>query len=570
MLCNRIKELYKMETQRCYIYTRVSTSMQVDGFSLDAQRNSILKYADYKSLKVVGEYSDEGKSGKNTEGRPDFKRMIADIEAQKDNVNYVLVYKLSRFGRNAADVLNSLQKMQDYNVNLICTEESIDSSQGSGKVMISILSAIAEIERDNILVQTMAGRQQKAKEGKWNGGFAPYGYNLIDGKLEVVDDEAKIIQIIYDKFVHTNMGMSAIAKYLNQQGYSKKIRHNGSLEQFATSFVRGVLDNPVYCGKIAYGRRKTEKIEGTRNEFHIVKQDDYPIYDGIHKPIVSVEEWNAAHKRRMETGVKCPKTYSLGHEYILSGILKCPVCGASMYGNVSRKRKPDGTNYKDYYFYVCKHRKLVDGHKCSFSKQWGQNKIDNAVEEVIKKLVQNPKFENAIKDKISSKIDVSELETTLDNLKKELRKANGAKDKISEQMDNLDVDDSMYENKYSDFQMRLNKLYDKIGNLEKDINDTTMRIINITQKKISGDKVYRFLSFFDKVYGQFTDLEKKQFMQSFLKSVEIYPEEREDGRILKSIKFSFPVYFDGKEVHEISWDKKTSVETIVLLQRQDM
>ena len=67
----------------------------------------------------------------------------------------VLVFKLSRFGRNAADVLNSLQRMQDFGVNLICVEDGIDSSKDSGKLMISVLSAVAEIERENILVQTM-------------------------------------------------------------------------------------------------------------------------------------------------------------------------------------------------------------------------------------------------------------------------------------------------------------------------------------------------------------------------------------------------------------------------------
>ena len=165
-----------MRKKNCYIYTRVSTSMQVDGFSLDAQKERLRKYADFQELAVAGEYSDEGKSGKSIEGRLEFQCMLSDIASGKDNVEYVLVFKLSRFGRNAADVLSSLQLMQDYGVNLICVEDGIDSSKDSGKLMISVLSAVAEIERENILVQTMEGRKQKAREGKWNGGFAPYGY----------------------------------------------------------------------------------------------------------------------------------------------------------------------------------------------------------------------------------------------------------------------------------------------------------------------------------------------------------------------------------------------------------
>ena len=105
------------------------------------------------------------------------------FENGTDEVQFVLVFKLSRFGRNAADVLNSLQRMQDFGVNLICVEDGIDSSKDSGKLMISVLSAVAEIERENILVQTMEGRKQKAREGKWNGGFDPYGYELVNGVL---------------------------------------------------------------------------------------------------------------------------------------------------------------------------------------------------------------------------------------------------------------------------------------------------------------------------------------------------------------------------------------------------
>jgi hypothetical protein len=74
---------------KCYIYTRVSTSMQVDGYSLDAQKDKLHKYADYQDMIITGEYSDEGKSGKSVEGRPQFQQMLQDIETGKDNVDFV-------------------------------------------------------------------------------------------------------------------------------------------------------------------------------------------------------------------------------------------------------------------------------------------------------------------------------------------------------------------------------------------------------------------------------------------------------------------------------------------------
>ena len=207
--------------------------MQVDGYSLDAQRDKLRKYAAYEDMVVAGEYSDEGFSGKNIQGRQEFQRMLNDIQDCKDGVSYVLVFKLSRFGRNAADVLNSLQLMQDFGVNLICVEDGIDSSKDAGKLMISVLSAVAEIERENIRTQTMAGRVQKAREGKWNGGFAPYGYKLENGNLVIAEDE---VEHIFERFYRvdkshsreiggTGLGL-AIAR-------SAVVMHRGAIKVFS-------------------------------------------------------------------------------------------------------------------------------------------------------------------------------------------------------------------------------------------------------------------------------------------------------------------------------------------------
>ena len=550
--------------KKCYIYTRVSTEMQADGYSLDAQKEKLKKYAQYQEMVIVDEYSDAG-SGKNIADRYDFSRMLSDIKAEKDKIDFVLVFKLSRFGRNAADVLGSLQIMQDYGVNLICVEDGIDSSKDSGKLMISVLSAVAEIERENILIQTMEGRKQKAREGKWNGGFAPYGYKLVEGNLVIAEDEVDVIKVIYNKFTTTNMGINAVASYLNNNGYKKKKRQNGTLDAFSASFVKAVLDNPVYCGKIAYGRRKNEKIQGERNKYHIVKQKEFPIYDGIHEAIVPEEIWQAAQEKRKITGFKYEKKHSLDHANILSGILKCPNCGASMYGNVNRKKKKDGTYYRDYFYYACKHRIKVDGHRCDYRKQWGQSKIDNAVAEIITKLVQNPRFSEAIKQKINSKVDTAELEKQLENLKKEHKQSEGAIKKIGQQLDKLDVFDPSYDRKYEDMQARLDGLYERIDSLEIEMAEVELRIQNVKQEKIKSENVYSILRTFDKLYDKLTDFEKKELMGSFLEKVEIYPQEQENGQILKSLKFRFPIYFNGSEAFGVSWDNETTVETVVLM-----
>ena len=90
-----------------------------------------------------------------------------------------------------------------------------------------------------------------------------------------------------------------------------------------------MLDNPIYCGKLAFGRRKNEKIPGTRNEYHIVKQKDYMLNDGIHEAIISEEMWNQAHRKRQETGVL--KEYGFNLNQLTGDTLESNTDGAILY-----------------------------------------------------------------------------------------------------------------------------------------------------------------------------------------------------------------------------------------------
>ena len=180
------------------------------------------------------------------------------------------------------------------------------------------------------------------------------------------------------------------------------------------------------------------------------------LVDGKHEPIIPEETWREAHVQRESTNKKQPKTHSLDHEHILSRILRCPVCGCGMYGNVNRKKKGGGTYYKDYFYYACKHRLHVDGKRCDYHHQWGEDVIDSAVEEVIKKLVSNPQNKQALRDKIGSRIDTAELEKELEVQQKLLRQQTGTKDRLSEQIDSLDFDDPHYDRKFQDLQERQN------------------------------------------------------------------------------------------------------------------
>ena len=134
-------------------------------------------------------------------------------------------------------------------------------------------------------------------------------------------------------------------------------------------------------------------------------------------------------------------------------------------------------------------------------------------------------------------------------------------------MDNLSVSDEYYDKKYEDIQVRLDKIYDEIEEIETFIEAVETRLYNIKPEKISGDNVYQFLLFFDNLYDRFTDMEKKIFMKRFLEEGNIYEAEQEDGRILRSLKFRFPVFFNEQELYELDWDNESTVESVLLMRR---
>lgn len=531
---------------KCYIYVRVSTEMQVDGYSLEAQKERLTKFADYQGMEVVREYCDAGKSGKNITGRPEFTQMLQDVADERDGVEYILVFKLSRFGRNAADVLNSLQHIQDFGVNLICVEDGIDSSKESGKLTITVLSAVAEIERENILVQTMEGRKQKAREGKWNGGIAPFGYSLDKEKGILVTDsnEAEIVKVIYDKFAHTDIGFDSIAEYLNNHGYVKNRSRDFELGYFTRGIVKKILDNPVYLGKIAYGRIKTEKVKGTRDEYRRVMNDDYLLADGKHDAIIDEATWDAVREKRAETGISWVKIHSMEHAHILSGIVKCPICGAGLSGMVNRRKNKKTGAYKDQFYYRCQHRRrLENGQKCDFKHSYRQEKPNEEVEHIVLDMVRDKNFYDFIASKMEDKVDVSNLQMERNNLREQLRQVEGAKKKLSEQMDKLDVSDRHYNRKYQDMQDRLDNLYDRIDDLEDTIATLSEKMKSAYDEQISAERLYKIVRDFDILYNKIEDFEKKQFFQNFIKSIEIFPDETPDGKVLKHIDFRFPVSY---------------------------
>ena len=341
------------EGKSCVIYIRVSSERQVKGYSLDGQKHYLAECAERRGMTVLDTYVEEGKSGKSIEGRTEFQRMLDDIQSGKVHTDYVLVFKLSRFGRNARDVLNSLEFIMKYGVHLMCVEDGLDSSTSMGKMMITILGAVAELERENIIAQSLLGREEKAKSGGWNGGFAPYGYRLVKGddkskgKLETVPEEKAVVQLVFDMFLNRNMGYTAISGYLNRNGYTRPPAKNAirpSYGEWSSDHIKRMLSNPVYTGRVAWGKRRTEKVPGKDNEYRLVKQDEYILSEVIsHEAFVSKEDFDKVQEIKAIRGKKGNHNIGQYNAHLLSGIVKCPQCGAPMYIGMTKWTNQDGT-----------------------------------------------------------------------------------------------------------------------------------------------------------------------------------------------------------------------------------
>jgi site-specific DNA recombinase len=319
------------KNNRAAIYARVSTDEQArEGFSVAAQIDDLHKYASIHNMDVVHEYVDEGVSGKSISGRPQMKQLLSDAKNQKFDV--VLVYKIDRLSRNLRDALEISDELQQSEVKLISLTESFDTSTPMGMMVFQLMGSFAELERKTIVNRVKSGMTQRAKEGKFNGGVC-LGYVSKDKKLIINDDEAIIVKEIF-KLSEQGLGYKAIVNRINEKGYKTK---RG--KQFSISGVKQILDNPMYIGKISFNKNENWNEKRRKG-----KNPDYILVDGEHEPIITLEQWDKVQSIRKNRSYKPTRSHE---PYILSRIIKCPMCGSGM---VPGRSKVRGLSYR---YYVC-------------------------------------------------------------------------------------------------------------------------------------------------------------------------------------------------------------------------
>ncbi len=552
--------------KKAFAYLRVSTLRQVEeGESLDAQLSAIERYANYEGIEIIKVFRDEGASGKSIAGRAQFSKMLREIEDGAD-VDYVIVFKLSRFGRNVVDAMVSLKTIQDHGANLICTEDKLNSGDTKDKLMFTVMAAFAEMERENILVQTMAGRKQKASDGMWNGAQAPFGYRIkkvSNGSiLEVNEEEAEIIRLIFKMYVSEDKGPYAIAAWLNANGYTKKPRGNMKKSTFAANYIAKVLENPVYTGKIAFGRRQTQQVKGGRGETKMVRTNDYEIYEGQHEAIIDDETWKAAQERRAAHSKPFSKPKK-GHANLLTGMLVCPCCGRKMVANSTQgKIKLDGTRGKATHAYACKYSRKRYGGDCTFTRQYNQKVIDKLVVETVKAVSRSKTYEDKIRESVDQETEEGTLREDVERIKKTLGNNVSAVKKITDQMDHLDVADDTYEILYEDLKRRYVDLLKERPGIERALEVAEEKLESAIQGRLTTDHIYQLLDEFADSFDSIPPEEQKKRIEAIVERVELNPDpdydagESEVSNIVFKVPVTFNVYSadsDTVKINVNSW-----------------
>lgn len=228
----------------------MSTEEQAkDGFSVNAQKDKLTKYAEINEWNIVDYYIDEGISGKNIKDRTEVNRLINDIKEGK--IENVLIYKLDRLTRSMKDLLYLIDLFEKYNCNFNSQTEKIDSSNAVGRMFIKIIGIFAEFERENLAERVTLGYEQKTKEGNYTNCNGVYGYDYIKGgNLVVNKEEAYYVRKIFKWYLNGD-SMLKIATKLRELNVPTK--RGGKWNQ---STINSILNNPLYIGKVRYGVNK--------------------------------------------------------------------------------------------------------------------------------------------------------------------------------------------------------------------------------------------------------------------------------------------------------------------------
>lgn len=454
------------------LYIRVSTEEQAQhGYSIDNQKDRLEAYCKSQGWNNFRFYIDDGYTGTNMD-RPALQKLIKDVNEGK--IQTVIVYRLDRLGRKQKDVLHLLEDVFDKNnVAFKSATEPFDTSTPLGKAMLGILAVFAQLERDTIVERVTSAMQMRTKKGLWNGGPVTLGYRLNDEtkQLEVIPEHAELVLTIFKKFTQ-GQSMGEIASWLHPLLPDHRVNY---------IFVRRILKRPLYIGKV-YNKDL--------------------IVDGSHEPIIPEELWNQAQLEfeKRNSGEAKPI-----RKYLLSGLLKCEICGKSFLP----KRKRSRGKLFEYYECVTHRMMFKDVPRCKT------------------KLVRQDFLENFV---VKSLMDLGELE--LDVVQKQIaatKEGPETKALITELKNKLPAIErkiNRWKRAYEDEEINIGEWRELTSELKEERNAIELRIEELEGQQQTGMKASELLSLAKEAAENWEDMtfeERQVILRTVISKIVISP-----------------------------------------------
>lgn len=333
---------------RAVIYARYSSHQQTEQ-SIEGQLRDCRQYAADNGLRVVGTYIDRAKTGTN-DNRAEFQRMLRESKAGV--FDYVIVWKIDRFGRNREDIAFNRALLRRNGATVVSAKENIPEGP-EGIILEGLLESLAEYYSAELNGKVVRGMRESAYKCRYNGSAVPLGFRITaDKRFEIDPDTAPTVHLIFDQ-CEAGKRPAEIARELNEKGFRTMLGN-----KFGVTAVCRILENRFYCG--------------------VYKWDDIVIPDGVPR-IISDEQFEKV-ARIMEKKKKAPvQPKHAGVSYLLTGKVFCGLCGSPVFGDSGTGKHGDR-----HYYYTCKARKI--GRTCelkSVRKEWLEGEIAARVAEFI-------------------------------------------------------------------------------------------------------------------------------------------------------------------------------------------
>lgn len=395
------------------IYIRVSTKRQVEeGYSLEAQKERLIKLCETNGYIVYKVYADEGKSGKDT-NRPAFQEMMKDMKNKC--FDKILVMKLDRISRSVIDLEIMIREMQEYNINFESASEKIDTSSSFGMMFVRLLAIFAQFERERIKERINDTFETMIQEGKAITGEQPIGYKRDENNHVVIDEEeAPLVNYFFDTYEKYN-SLRKASLYTNEKfGITKHWRTYSKMAS-QTHYYGHYKGNDNYC-----------------------------------PPYMTKERWDKLQEIRKSKNVK---VYSVARTYLFTGLLIDSNCGNKLAGNHSQKKT------KGIYMYRCKN--AHDIKNCISSKAVNEEKLEQFLLDNL----------NLYIEEYFSNLELEYKQST-DNFKDNTKKIAELKEEMKRTTISFNkgrIEEDEYDKIYLELEKKLNKL--KEQPVKKDITN---------------------------------------------------------------------------------------------------